>query len=135
MFAQLGDPVIDMVLTHLERLPSPETEVFFGLLGGQASRVEPGATAYPHRSAKFVMNVHGRWSTPDQDAGCVQWARSLFNALSPHATGAVYVNFLTEDESERISAAYGGNYARLSAIKRRYDPDNLFRANQNIRPA
>jgi FAD/FMN-containing dehydrogenase len=135
MFDQLSDPVIDTVLGELARLPSPETEVFFGLLGGQASRVDAAATAYPHRSAKFAMNLHGRWQAPEQDAGCMDWARSLFRALSPHATGGVYVNFLTEDETERTSAAYGGNYARLATIKRRYDPDNLFRANQNIRPA
>ena len=65
----------------------------------------------------------------------MHWARSLFKAWTPHATGGVYVNFLTEDERDRVGAAYGANYERLTAIKQRFDPDNVFRSNQNIRPA
>jgi FAD/FMN-containing dehydrogenase len=87
--------------------------------------------AYPHRDAEFVMNVHTRWDDPAEDQRCVAWAREFFNATAPHATGGVYVNFITEDE-ERVAAAYGGNFDRMGEIKRRYDPDNLFRLNQNI---
>jgi FAD/FMN-containing dehydrogenase len=80
------------------------------------------------------MNVHGRWTEAADDAKVISWAREFFTAAAPHAAGSVYINFLTEDESSRIREAYGPNYDRLVEIKRRYDPDNLFRFNHNIRP-
>jgi FAD/FMN-containing dehydrogenase len=80
------------------------------------------------------MNVHTRWQNPAQDRDCVQWARDLFDAAKPHATGGVYVNFLGDDEADRLPGAYGANLARLAAIKAKYDPGNLFRVNQNIAP-
>ncbi len=81
------------------------------------------------------MNVHGRWETPADDSACIGWARDFFKASAPFATGGVYVNFMTADEGERVRAAYGPNYERLAQVKRKYDPDNLFRMNQNIKPA
>jgi hypothetical protein len=80
------------------------------------------------------MNVHARWDEAVDDVRCIAWAREFFGAASPFATGGVYVNFLTADEGDRVAAAYGSGYRRLSEIKRRYDPDNLFRTNQNIAP-
>jgi FAD/FMN-containing dehydrogenase len=124
---QLGEAVA--------RLPTDECEVFVGHLGGAVNRVGVGDTAYPHRDVEFVVNVHTRWREAADDARCIAWARGLFDALTPHATGGVYVNFMPEDETPRVAAgAYGPNYARLAALKARYDPDNLFRLNQNIRP-
>ncbi len=81
------------------------------------------------------MNFHGRWEHPADDARCVEWARRFFNASAPFAGGGVYVNFLTADEGSRVSAAYGPNLDRLARVKRKYDPENLFRSNQNIKPA
>lgn len=82
------------------------------------------------------MNVHTRWSDRAQDKACVGWARELFDRLTPHATGGVYVNFMPEDETQRVrSGAYGPNYERLAKIKSKYHPKNLFRHNQNITPA
>jgi FAD/FMN-containing dehydrogenase len=81
------------------------------------------------------MNVHGRWDDPANDEKCIGWARALFQAASPFSTGSVYVNFLTQDEPDRVRAAYGENYDRLVALKNKYDPTNLFRVNQNIRPS
>jgi FAD/FMN-containing dehydrogenase len=97
--------------------------------------VPPDATAYPHRDVEFVVNVHTRWTSPSDDDRCMRWARSLFDALAPHASGGVYVNFMPEDETQRVQGAYGSNYPRLTRIKAKYDPGNLFRMNQNIRPA
>ncbi|WP_372624409.1 FAD-binding oxidoreductase [Falsiroseomonas sp.] len=134
-FAALGDGVIDTVMDFAARLPSAETEIVLAHLGGATRRVADDATAYAHRDAEFVMNLHTRWHDAADDAACIGWARGLFAAAAPFATGGVYVNFLTEDEAERVQAAYGGNYARLARLKARYDPENLFRANQNIRPA
>ena len=81
------------------------------------------------------MNVHGRWDDPADDKRCIAWARDFFAASAPFASGGVYVNFLTSDETDRVRAAYGPNYDRLAQVKRKYDPDNLFRMNQNIAPA
>ncbi|MES2354651.1 MAG: FAD-binding oxidoreductase [Pseudomonadota bacterium] len=134
-FTSLSDALIDTVLDYAGKLPSPLCEIFMGLLGGQASRISPDATAYTHRDAKFVMNVHTRWETPEDDAKCIDWARDFFKVSTPYATGGVYVNFLTEDESDRLKAAYGNNYDRLVELKKKYDPENLFRMNQNIAPS
>lgn len=134
-FKQLSEQAIDSVLRYAGNLPTPQCEIFLGLLGGQAGKPAPHDTAYPHRDALYVMNVHTRWDSPDDDARCIAWARDFFAAAAPHAAGSVYVNFLTQDESGRTADAYGENYARLAQIKVKYDPDNLFRSNQNICPA
>jgi hypothetical protein len=80
------------------------------------------------------MNVHGRWDSPANDTKCIAWARELFQAATPFATGGVYVNFLTQEEQGRVRMAYGSNYDRLVKLKMKYDPDNFFRINQNIQP-
>ena len=134
-FAQLSDGAVATVIEYAGQLPSPQCEIFIALLGGEANRVAQDATAYVHRNVKFVMNVHGRWDNPEQDEECVAWSRAFFEAAKPHAMGGVYVNFMTEEETDRIGAAYGRNYERLAQIKQRYDPRNLFHLNQNIRPA
>jgi FAD/FMN-containing dehydrogenase len=134
-FSRLDDAAIDAMIDYAARLPSPLADIFLGHVGGVANRVPPDATAYHHRDARFVMNVHSRWERPDEDANCIAWARDFFRATQPYASGGVYVNFLTEDEAGRTSDAYGSNYARLAALKKRYDPHNLFCTNQNIAPA
>jgi FAD/FMN-containing dehydrogenase len=133
--AELPDGLLDAVIDATGKLPSPQCEIFFGLIGGQTSRVAVDATAYPNRDAKYVMNVHGRWDDASEDERCIAWARAFFEAAAPFALGSVYVNFLTEDETARVGAAYGPNLERLVAVKTRYDPHNLFRHNQNIKPS
>jgi FAD/FMN-containing dehydrogenase len=132
-FIDLPDDLIDTALDYTGRLPSDQTEIFFGRLGGAVNEVAPDATAYPHRDAEYVMNVHARWETPAEDEKCVAWAREYFDASAPYATGGVYVNFVPDGESP-LAAAYGDNYQRLVELKRKYDPTNLFRLNQNIAP-
>jgi FAD/FMN-containing dehydrogenase len=134
-FSTLPDGVFDTVLEYAGRLPSPHCEIFIGRLGGAAARVTTDAMAYVNRDANFVMNVHGRWETPREDAACIEWARDFFRAAARYATGGVYVNFMTDDGTDRIASAYGSNFARLAQIKARYDPKNLFCVNQNITPA
>ncbi len=133
-FAEVSDGLIDVLIAHARKIPDPNSEIAFAQLGGAVSRVPADATAYSHRDGRFVLNVHGRWEDPAKDAQCIGWARDLFKAAAPFATGAVYVNFMTQEEGDRIRSAYGGNYARLGKLKERYDPGNLFRVNQNIRP-
>jgi FAD/FMN-containing dehydrogenase len=134
-FTQLSHAAIDVVMHHAGTLPTPHCEIFLGLLGGHAATFAPDDTAYPHRDALYVMNVHTRWDNAADDARCVAWAREFFNAAAPHASGGVYVNFLTEDENARSADAYGVNYQRLAQLKTKYDPHNLFRSNLNIVPA
>ena len=95
----------------------------------------PDATAYAHRDVRFIVNVHTRWDDAGDDERCIRWARASFESSAPFATGGVYVNFMPDDERERVGSAYGSNYERLARAKHTYDPDNVFRVNQNIRPA
>ena len=133
-FVRLEDDAIRTAIDQVAKLPSPQCEVFFGLVGGHASRIPVGATAWVHRDALLIMNVHGRWETAAEDERCIGWARDVYTAMEPYATGGAYMNFLTQEESERVENAYGENHQRLVALKKKYDPENLFRMNQNIRP-
>ncbi|MDB5771295.1 MAG: linked oxidase domain protein [Burkholderia sp.] len=133
-FKGLDDGALDTLIEYSGKLPSPESEIFLGLLGGQTNRLAPDATAYPHRDVLFAMNVHTRWTDPKDDKKCITWAREYFAASAPYAAGSVYINFLTQDEGERIAEAYGKNFDRLVQVKNKYDPGNLFRQNQNIKP-
>lgn len=134
-FVELDDGLLDVLVSQAASLPTEECEIFIGHLGGAASRVAPDAMAYPHRNANFVMNVHTRWREAADTERSIDWARKLFAETAPYATGGVYVNFMPEDETDRVSSAYGTNYARLAALKSEYDPGNLFRLNQNVQPS
>ncbi|HXG87472.1 MAG TPA: FAD-binding oxidoreductase [Vicinamibacterales bacterium] len=134
-FAALSDGLRDAMLAYAAKLPSDETEIFLAHLGGAIQTVPDEATAYGARDAGFLVNVHGRWRAAEDDDRVISWARSFYQAMTPFATGSAYMNFLTEDEVDRVPAAYGKNFARLATLKARYDPTNLFRANQNIAPA
>lgn len=133
-FTEISDGALDAVLRYAGRLPTAQCEIFIGLIAGAANRVAADATAYGQRDTRFVLNVHGRWDDPADDKRCIAWARDFFKASAPYASAGAYVNFMTEDETDRISAAYGSSYARLVQIKRRYDPENIFHMNQNIKP-
>jgi len=132
--ADIDDGLIDALTRAIDTLPSPQCEIFFGLIGAQTQRVAADATAYPARDTLYAMNVHGRWDDARDDDRCIAWSRAFFDAARPFALGSVYVNFMTEEETGRIEQAYGSNYERLVEIKNRYDRGNLFRNNQNIRP-
>lgn len=134
-FTELSDESIDVLTKAIRRLPGPECEVFIGHVGGAAGRIASDATAFPQRSSHYVMNVHARWREIRMDQPCMDWARGLFEATRPYAAGTAYINFMPQDETDRTEAAYGSNYQRLVEVKRKYDPLNLFRMNQNIRPA
>jgi FAD/FMN-containing dehydrogenase len=134
-FTHISDAAVDVIQDFVSRLPSPHCEIFLAHLGGAGARVAPDAMAFSRRDAEFIINVHTRWEHPADDAACIGWAREFFATMAPHAMGSVYVNFMPEDETDRLPAAWGPNYARLAAIKAKYDPKNLFRVNQNIQPA
>ncbi|MFC6673235.1 BBE domain-containing protein [Marinobacterium aestuariivivens] len=130
----LPDAVIDPLVDAAGRLPSDQCELLIAQMGGVTNLRAPDATAYPHRDVEFIVNIHGRWDNAGDDQSCIGWSRRLFDSLSPHAAGSVYVNFMTADEEARVGAAYGPNQHRLTLLKERYDPDNLLRMNQNILP-
>lgn len=133
-FSELSDGALDAIIEYAGKLPSPQCEIFIGLLGGKAAKVSPDARAYGNRDANFILNVHSRWDKAKDDTRCISWARDFFDASAPYATGGVYINFVTQDETDRIAAAYGKNYKKLVRIKNKYDPNNLFRVNHNIKP-
>jgi FAD/FMN-containing dehydrogenase len=133
-FIELQDGALDAIVEFAGKLPSPQCEIFIASIAGVANRVSADAMAYRHRDAKFVLNVHGRWDDVAQDEICIAWAREFFQASAPYASAGAYVNFMTEEEGDRVAAAYGTNYDRLVQIKKRYDPENIFHFNQNIKP-
>ena len=134
-FIELSDGALDTMIEFAGKLPSPQCEIFIGLIAGAANRIPANAMAYGHRDAKFVLNVHGRWDENTEDQRCIAWARAFFQATAPYASAGAYVNFMTGDETDRVATAYGTNYNRLAQIKKQYDPDNVFHLNQNIKPA
>ena len=133
-FTELSDGGLDSIIEFGGKLPSPQCEIFIALIAGATNRVPADAMAYAHRDAKFVLNVHGRWDEAAQDETCIAWARAFFEASASYASAGAYVNFMTEDEGDRVAAAYGVNYSQLKQIKKKYDPENIFHNNQNIKP-
>jgi FAD/FMN-containing dehydrogenase len=134
-FNGLPDEAVSVLLDAVQSLPDPNSEVFIAHVGGAMARVADDATAYPQRSSHFIMNVHTRWENASGDDACIGWARKLFDDTAQYSTGSVYVNFMPDDEVERVSGAYGVNMERLSKVKAKYDPKNIFRLNHNIKPA
>ncbi|MBA2598370.1 MAG: FAD-binding oxidoreductase [Chloroflexia bacterium] len=135
----LDDAAIDVLVEHFTRAPSPFAGFGIELYGGAANRIGPEETAFPHRDSPFNILIFTAWEDPARDEANFGWARDLWAALQPVAADGVYVNYLGDAEAEgqdRVRAAYGAaTYERLAALKRAYDPANLFRMNQNIIPA
>lgn len=133
-FTELNDDGLDLMVEYTGKLPSPHCEIFIAYLEGKFNTIPANAMAYPNRDLKFILNVHGRWDDAKQDEAGISWARELFTATSKYASAGAYVNFMTEDEQDRVSKAYGPNHDRLVQIKKKYDPNNLLKHNQNIKP-
>ncbi len=132
---ELDDAAIDLIVDWANRAPSPLNVVLIEHLGGAVARVPSDATAFAHRQATYNLAIIARWMDPSEEAAGIAWARGMREALRPYATG-VYMNYLgVGDGAERIPQAYDAPvYERLVALKRTYDPQNLFRRNQNIKP-
>ena len=105
-------------------------------LGGAVGRISPQETAFSHRGAEHSFLVLSVWRDRAESEQHLQWARKVWDAMRPFLAEGVYVNYLGDDEAGgRVASAYGENYNRLAAIKKKYDPKNVFRINQNIKPA
>ncbi len=129
------DQAIETLIDYAARKPSPLSKILIAHLGGAVGRVDPGDTAYAHRSAPFLVNINATWTDPQERDVHIGWARDLWTALQPASHGGVYVNFLSDEGEERVRAAYGAEtFARLTDLKTRYDPGNFLRFNQNIQP-
>ncbi|MBA3497332.1 MAG: FAD-binding oxidoreductase [Gemmatimonadales bacterium] len=131
----LPDEAIEvMCRLHLSK-PSPMTQILTLPGGGAAARVPDGRMAIGQRQAPFNIHITSLWPDPAGDDANIGWTRELGAEMKPFATGRVYINFIGDEGEDRVVAAFGREgYARLQALKDRYDPDNLFRSNQNIRP-
>jgi FAD/FMN-containing dehydrogenase len=133
---RLEEGVIETLLRAHERAASADTKIQLYHFGGAVARVGRDETAFARRDAPYLLNIAARWQDQGETDLHVGWAREVHEAMTPFATGGVYVNFLGEEGQDRVRAAYGPRtFARLADLKRRYDPTNLFRINQNIPPA
>lgn len=132
----LDRQLLELAMEHALQMPSPHSSIVLFPIGGTLNRLPADYSAVGNRDAAWVLNIMAAWEDPAQDAPNIEWARTAWQRMRSFSTGGTYINFLTEEEGEpRIRAAYGGNYDRLVAIKRTWDPSNLFRANKNIVPA
>ena len=133
-FTELSDAAVETMIAAFEATPSTMTGIVIEHFHGAVCRVDPAATAYPNRETGYNLVLTGQWLDPAETEANVRWVRETFAALEPYTAPRVYMNYLAEDEGDRVANAYGPNLERLVEIKRRYDPDNLFRLNPNIDP-
>jgi FAD/FMN-containing dehydrogenase len=130
----MSDAVIEVSTEAFSRVPSPMSSMLFFPIRGAASRVSPGATAFPHRSG-YHVGIYSLWTDRARNDSNIAWVRQTWNSIQPLAAGGVYVNELGDDDgADRVRMAYGLNYERLQQIKAKYDPDNVFRLTANITP-
>jgi hypothetical protein len=127
----------DAIAAHLEygpKAPAVNTAVHIYPINGAVHRVAPGDTAFAYRDASFATVIAGMWPDPADNETSTKWVRDYYAATAPHSEDGGYINFMAEDDQDRIRANYKGNYDRLVQVKQKYDPNNLFHLNQNIKP-
>jgi FAD/FMN-containing dehydrogenase len=132
---EIPDEAVDIHVAYAEQLPTWKSTMHLYPIDGVAGRVAKDATAWNYRDAKWGMVMVGVSPDPADNERMIDWTRSYWSALHPYSAGGAYVNMMMEEGQDRVRAAYGEHYDRLAAIKRTYDPGNLFRVNQNIQPA
>jgi len=131
----LSPECIEQILTYARSLPTEECEIFIPHMEGAPSRVAPGETAFAHRYTPFVLNIHTRWQDAIDDERCISWAQNFHEATKSFSQG-VYVNFLSDEGEERVKEAYTDEvWEKLVQLKDKFDPTNMFRLNQNIKPS
>ena len=133
-FKEFGDEAVELMTAAFQKAPSAMSNFILEHFHGAVTRVGPTETAYPHREPGYNLIVISQWLDPTEDDANLAWAQETFAALAPYMADASYVNYLGHDEADRVRSAYGPNWERLVQLKRRVDPDNFFRLNQNIDP-
>jgi FAD/FMN-containing dehydrogenase len=131
----LTDEAIRTIVEHCESAPTEQTQVVIEHMHGAASRVPAAETAFGLRRVSYSVNIMPAWSDPALAEKCISWARALSVQLEPFGASDSYVNYLADEGAAAVRASYGLNYQRLSQLKKKYDPENFFRSNQNIAPA
>jgi len=132
--SEISDGAIDALLDSYTRATNHSSLLVFQQVGGAIARTPATDSPYANRDAAFDCFPIAIWDSPIDDEANIRWARDLWNAVRPFSSGGVYANNLGDEGEDRVRDAYGANYARLAAIKQKYDPTNFFRLNQNIRP-
>ncbi|MDA4128956.1 MAG: FAD-binding oxidoreductase [Thaumarchaeota archaeon] len=130
----LTDDVIETFCAHTRNVPSQYSQIAVEYYHGAYSRVKSGETAYPHRVTGWNLAIGGSWLDGSASERNISWVRAFWKDIEPLMSGGVYVNFMSAGEDDRIKVAYGKNYDRLVSVKNRYDPTNLFKVNENIKP-
>jgi FAD/FMN-containing dehydrogenase len=134
-FTDITDELIDIILKNLQTRPSPLSPFLFFHIRGAMTRLHPNATAFANRLDQFDGDIISQWTEPAEDEKNIAWSRQFWKEIEP-LTSSVYVNHLGNDDgNDRVRNAYGPNYARLALLKKKYDPENFFRMNNNILPA
>lgn len=128
----LSDELISTLVEGVDPLPGAFSNVFIEPMGGAISRVEASATAYPHRDTRFGIGISSGWAEPRDDEAAIEWTKSLYEAIAPHGSGGVYVNYMDRDEDGRLDEAWSINRSRLQEIKEKYDPEDIFHGNVEI---
>jgi FAD/FMN-containing dehydrogenase len=132
---ELSDDAIQLHIKHGSQLPTPHSTIHLYPIDGAAHQVGRNDTAWSYRDANWAEVIVGVDPDPANRSSIINWARSYWEAVHPYSAGGAYVNFMMEEGAERVKASYRDNYDRLAVIKRKYDPANFFRVNQNIQPA
>ncbi len=133
--SEISDEAIETCVQYAAGITSPNTRVALFHLGGMVRSNDEAAMAVSHRNSEYVLAINNGWKNPSDNARQIQWTRELWTAMRPFSNGGVYVNFLSEDDSARVRAAYGSDkYDQLVRLKNKYDSANRFRMNQNIQP-
>jgi FAD/FMN-containing dehydrogenase len=130
----MDDALIDTVVERFGSVPSPMTAILFEHFHGAVTRVDPSATAVPHRQAGWNLLFPSEWIDPADTETNIAWTKDTYAAVSEHLVARKWLNYLNDDEDASVSAAYGPNFDRLVSVKRQYDPQNVFRGNHNIAP-
>jgi Berberine and berberine like len=131
---EFSDDAIAVLVEHANRATSPLTALVIEYYGGAASRIGVSETAFAQRQAQYSLGILAQWVDPGESQRHIEWARGLADAMRPFSSGAYLLNFLGNEGEDTIKAAFGPNYDRLMAIKKKYDPKNFFCMNQNIKP-
>jgi hypothetical protein len=132
---ELSDEVIDLIVEGANKAQSPLSAVVIEFYGGAAGRVGTSETAFAQRQSEYDIGIMAQWTDPAENNTHIGWARDLSDALSPYSSGRYLLNFLSEESPDTIKSAFGDNYSRLAEVKKKYDPENFFSLNQNIKPA
>lgn len=131
----LPEEAIEVTIEHFARRPSPLNTIMFEHMHGAASRVPAEATAFAHRFDHYNLGALGIWENAKDNDANRKWIEDFWQSMRKYLSGRAYVNYLSQEGPDRVREAYGPNYERLAALKKKYDPRNVFRMNQNIPPA